>query len=241
MDWEALLKSVVVAASISGVVAVIGFIVSAATAQRINKDKLKLDKQLAEQKAAADLTLAERKTELDRKLALAKRRAEVAEKVLTEFYKVQRAFELIRSPAIWAAEVKPEEGVAQDIIENDGYGVVRRLRENASFFSELEATRFTFGALFGVEAAGAYQAVIKLHNQVFHAAEAIVRYRNDDPNLPGLRDFLPAMRKVAFSGRLAGERDLIEEEVAEVIAKVEAVCQPALESELAAEAAGRKV
>ena len=187
------------------------------------------------------MTLAERKVELDRKLALAKRRAELAEKVLADFYKVQKAFEAIRSPMIWAAEMRPEEGVEENVVRNDGYGVMRRLRENAALFSELEATRFPFKALFGPQEADPYQSVIRLHNQVFHAAEAILRYRNDDSRLPGLVDFLPKMRRVAFSGRMEGEADPFEDELTKVIADIEASCRPALESELAAEASGREL
>lgn len=67
-----LLKSVVFAAVISGVVALIVANVSARTAKKINEDKLKLDRELAEEKAKAELQLAERRFELDRQLSLAK-------------------------------------------------------------------------------------------------------------------------------------------------------------------------
>lgn len=241
MDWGEVVRSTVAVGAISGTVALIGFRVSSATALRINRDKLELDKDLAQQRSVADLALAERKVELDRKLALAKRRAEIAEKVLADFYKVQKAFDVIRSPMIWAAEMKPEEGIEADVLKNDGYSVMRRLRENATLFSELEATRFTFKALFGAQAAEPHQLVIKLHNQVFHAAQSLLQYRNDDPHLPGLVDFLPKMRKIAFSGRLAGEADTFEDELTKLIADIEAICRPALESELAAEASGREL
>jgi hypothetical protein len=49
------------------------------------------------------------------------------------------------------------------------------------------------------------------------------------------------MRKVCFSGRAEGEPDLIDEEIRRIIAKIEAICRPALESKLAAEAAGRNI
>lgn len=241
MDWGEVIRSTVAAGAISGIVALVGFRVSSATALRINRDKLELDKGLAKERAAADLALAERKVELDRKLALAKRRAEIAESVLADFYKAQKAFDAIRSPMIWAAEMKPEEGVEIDVIKNDGYSVMRRMRENAALFSDLEATRFTFRALFGAQADEPHKSLIKLHNKLFHAAQALLQYRNDNPRLPGLVDFLPEMRKVAFSGRLAGEADVFEDELMKVIADVEAICRPALESELAAEASGRNV
>jgi hypothetical protein len=245
MDWDALLKSVVVAAAISGVVATIGFWVSAATAKRINEDKLKLDKELAEQKAAAEVVPAEKRIQLDRQLSLAKRRAEVAEHVLAGFYRIKKALEAIRSPMIWANEMVPEEGVSEDVTRNDGYGVTRRVRQYSDLFSELEASRFTFGALFGKEAAAPFDQIIRIHNRIVHAAEELLRHRHDG-HIPEMQDFMRAMRRDAFSTNDIDDADtLIANSLGAAIERavdeIEKTCRPALESELAAEAAGRDV
>lgn len=243
MDLLNLLKSAVLAACISGVVALIVAWVSAATAKRINRDKMELDAKLAREKAQAELALAERRVALDHQLAISKRKAEVAEKVLADFYEVRRAFDVIRSPMIWANEMEPEEGVAQDVVQNSGYGVIRRIRQHTELFSKLEATRFTFGALFGPEATRPYDALIRIHNQVFHAAEDLLRYRQEH-HQEHLRDHLKHMGRVAFAGVTYGDNmeelpDPIAETLAQTIRDVEATCRPALESPLAAEAIGR--
>ena len=233
-----LLKSVVFAAVISGVVALIVAHVSARTAKKINKDKLKLDRDLAEEKAKAELHLAERRFELDRKLSLAKRRAEVAEKVLSDFYTIRHGFQVIRSPMIWAGEMVPEEGVEADVVNNDGYGVMRRIRHYQPQFAELEASRFTFAALFGGDAAAPFTSIVQTHNKVFHAAEALLRYRNQIDR-QNLQEHLTRMRQVAFTGGALGSDDepwpdLVSEGIDEAVAQIEAFCRPALEMPLVA-------
>ncbi len=243
-DWAVIWKSVVVAAAVTGVVGVLAAVISACTALAINKDKLRLDRELAKERAAADLHLAERRVALEKELALAKRRAEVAENVLATFYRMKRAFEAIRSPMIWANEMQLEDGVAEDIIRNDGYGVIRRMRDYTGLFSDLEATRFTFGALFGHDATGPYNEMIKAHNRVIHAAESLLRYRNEQ-DARHLQPFLQQMRREAFAMSALDDEgheipDPIAAAVDNAIAEIEATCRPALESREAAEAVGRR-
>jgi hypothetical protein len=237
MDWAELAKSSVVAAVITSIVAGIGFLVSSATARRINEDKLKLDRELAAKKADAELALAERKAALDRGVTLARRKSEVAEKVLADFYEVRRALEAIRSPMIWAEEMVQEDGVDDDVVKNDGYAVRRRMRQHADLFSRLEATRFSFGALFGHAAVTPYDRLVRVHNQVFHAAGDLLRYRNQ-VDLGNTKDHLRAMRRVAFAltqiGDDGGELpDPIGSEVEAIVEQVEATCRPALEAGVA--------
>jgi len=237
------LKSVVLAAVLSGIVALIVATITAKTAEKINKDKIALDRQLSKDKAETDEKLANRRFELDQNLALAKRRAEVAEKVLTDFYAIRHAFDVIRSPMIWAGEMEPEDGVADDIIRNDGYGVMRRVRAHQQQFSEFEATRFTSLALFGPDAAAPYAAIIRAYNRVFSAAEAILRSRNQE-DIPQVQNHLREMRRTAFTlGALDDDGeplpDLVKADIEGAIQAIEVICRPALESQLAAQAAGQ--
>ncbi len=242
MNWPDLLKSAVLAAVVTAVVALIASFVSSWTALRINKGRLNLDKELANQRAKAELELAAHRAELDRKLGMAKRRAEVAEKVLTDFYKAKRAFDVIRSPMIWAREMIAEEGVADDVVTNDGYGVMRRFRQYADLFSELEATRYSFGALFGSDATAPYDSLVRVHNRVFHAAEALLQYRHqqDAPNLQG---HLRNMRREAFSkGALDDEGnempDRVASDITAILTAIEASCRPALQDPLVNQGSG---
>ncbi len=238
MDWDIFWKSVVVAAGVTAVVGVVAAIISALTALKINKDKLGLDRQLATERATAEARLAERRVVLERELALAKRRAEVAENVLAMFYRTKRAFEAIRSPMIWANEMVAEEGIAEDVVRNDGYGVMRRMRDYSGLFSDLEAMRFTCGALFGQEATAPYDEIVKAHNQVFHAAESLLRYRNSE-DMPQLQGFLQKMRRLAFAMTVLDDDgkelpDLLAAQVDAAITSIEGTCRPALESDKAA-------
>jgi hypothetical protein len=238
MDWDLLLRSVVLAAVVSSVVAAIGFGVSAATALKINKDKVKLDRDLAKYKADAERDLVEHRINLDHKLAIARRRAELAEKVLADFYQARRTIDIVRSPMIWAGEMVAEDGVAEDVVKNDGYGVMRRLREYQAFFAEMDAKRFMFGALFGTEATVPYDQFIKVYNRVFHAAESLLRYRHDLDN-PDLQQHIKNMRREAFSNVQLDDygketADRVSQAVEEAVATIEAICRPAVESELAA-------
>lgn len=233
MDWVELLKSSVVAAVVTAVVAAIGFFVSSATARRINEDKIGLDRELADSRAKAELALAERKAALEKGVTLARRKSEVAEKVLAEFYEVRRAFQAIRSPMIWAEEMTPEEGVPEDVIKNDGYNVRRRMRQHAALFSRLEATRFSFGALFSHETTAPYDRLVRIHNQVFHAAGDLLHYRGQE-DMGNTREHLRAMRRVAFAVTQLGAKgeelpDLTGAELDAVVAEIEATCRPALE------------
>ena len=233
MDFDGLLKSVVAAAAISGTVAAIGFLVSSATALRINKDKLKLDRELAKEKAATERDQAENAARLNRRLAIANRKSEVAEKALTDFYRAKRAFEVIRSPMIWASEMVHEDGVEDDVIRNEGYGVIRRMRGYSSLFSELEATRYTFGALFGQESTAPFDSIIRVYNRVSHAAESLLKNRHISGGL-GDPSFGREMRRQAFSSFQLDQNgneipDDLAIDISSAVAKIEAICRPALE------------
>jgi len=238
LDWPELLKSVVFAAVVTAVVALIASFVSSWTALKINRGRLALDKELAQAKATAELELAARRADLDRRLAMAKRRAEVAERVLSDFYGAKRAIDIVRSPMIWAREMVDEEGVAEDVVANDGYGVMRRLKQYVGLFSDLEATRYSFGALFGHEATVPYDELVQIHNQVFHAAESLLQYRNQQDH-QNIQNHLRQMRRIAFSMTVFDDEgnevpDPIAVRVRAVIDSIEATCRPALEDALAA-------
>ncbi len=57
MDWTSLIGPAVIAAVVSGIVAVIGFIVSTTTARTIHTEKLDFDRHLAQQKFEFDKDL----------------------------------------------------------------------------------------------------------------------------------------------------------------------------------------
>ena len=110
MDYTSLIGPAVVAAVVSGVVSVVGLVVSTRTARVIHTEKLAFDpdlaerkfafdKDLAERKVAADTALADKKLTLDRTFAAWKRQTELAEQVLADFYEARDIIAAARSPA----------------------------------------------------------------------------------------------------------------------------------------------
>jgi hypothetical protein len=99
VDWGSFIGPAVVAAGVSGIVSVVGLIVSTRAARAIHTEKLAFDRdqaaqklafddRLAERKVNADIALAEKKIALDASLADRKRRQDLAEEVLSSFYQM---------------------------------------------------------------------------------------------------------------------------------------------------------
>src|ERR1700674_2399487 len=96
MDFSPLIGPATVAAGVSGVISVVGLIVSNVAARRLHTEKLGFDSQLAERKFEFDKDLAERKFRYDRELHDHKRQVELAEEVLADFYQAKGIFEWAR-------------------------------------------------------------------------------------------------------------------------------------------------
>ncbi|MGI8567668.1 MAG: hypothetical protein ACR2KT_00530 [Methylocella sp.] len=169
MDWGALVGPAVVAAVVSGIISVIGLVVSTTTARALHTDKLKSDERLAERKFAFDKELAERKFEFDKELAERrfkydrglhdhKRRVELAEQVLTAFYHVKDVFVNARSPFSFGneGEERPRRGIESEglaRLRNSYYVPIARLNKEAEVFAKLYGNRSRFKAYFGEPAA----------------------------------------------------------------------------------------
>ena len=66
MEWTSLIAPAVVAAVVSGIVSIVGFVVSARNARRIHAEKLTFDREQAEKRFEFDTGLAERRFQLDK-------------------------------------------------------------------------------------------------------------------------------------------------------------------------------
>ena len=89
-------------AGLSGVV--VGSLISWSVQARLLVLRIAADKELAEQKRSDELQLAERKFDYERDLHAHKRRAELAEQVLVDFYRFADLIREIRSPGGFAGE-----------------------------------------------------------------------------------------------------------------------------------------
>jgi hypothetical protein len=107
VDWGALIGPAVVAAAISALVSGIGILISARTTRAVHRDRLAFDRDQAERRFSAEIALAERKVALDRQLHDRKRRAELAEAVLADFYRVEEIYRAARGAFIPISDMQP--------------------------------------------------------------------------------------------------------------------------------------
>lgn len=177
-EWTELIGPAVVAAVVSGVVGIAGFIVNRRTLLTMHREKLAADREQAERKVNSEISLAERRLEFDRALterrvdadiALAERKfsldraladwkckSEFAEQILSDFYKARDIVLSARSPMSWAGEgeTRPRiEGETDDERRHRDaiYAPFERLSRERDFLTELHAKRYRFMALFGAD------------------------------------------------------------------------------------------
>lgn len=145
-----------------------------------------------------------------------RRRIELAEEVLADFYEARDIVRWVRSPMAYSYESSERPGREQDDDAIRGhrdtfYVPLKRLSENAEFFARMRARRYRVIAAFGPESARAYQEINEVTNRITVSAKALMRLdprRHDD-------------RTFARQERL--EQDVWEGDEDEVSARVDAI------------------
>ena len=95
-----------IASSAALIGGLLGAWISSRTTRVTHRERVKADHDLAERRFTFERELAERKFKLDRGLADWKRRTDLAEEVLSDFYKARSIFGQARSPFAFAGEGK---------------------------------------------------------------------------------------------------------------------------------------
>jgi hypothetical protein len=115
-----------------------------------------------------------------RQQLIGKRRAELAEQVLVNFYAARDALKLARVRGF-----RSEEGESRKPVENEDEQVkmmrntyfipIERLMKEKAVFANLQAQRYTFGAYFGNPAITPFDTILEKHNVIFSTAEVLIR------------------------------------------------------------------
>ena len=232
LETSALMAPALVAAIVSGTVALVSLIANVLVSVGTSQKRLEADRFALERRAELEAALAERKMILDRQLRREARKAEVAELLLAEFYEAQRIFEIVRSPMIWAEEMVLEEGVSEEVIKNSGYAILRRMRRHGEFFARIEARRHLAAALLGPAILHRFKEITLIHNQIIGSARAILENREFESqefrSSSAADTFMMSQQKIAFA---TGRPDELAEQMQLIINKLEAVCRPIIEAE----------
>ncbi|MGF0540737.1 hypothetical protein ACQQ2Q_22325 [Agrobacterium sp. ES01] len=109
-----------------------------------------------------------------------RRRMELAEEVLADFYEARDVLRWVRSPMAYSHESETRPGRDVDPEDLRGhrdtfYVPLKRLSDNAEFFSRIRARRYRVIAAFGVEAAKPYDVIHEINNRIAVSARMLMQ------------------------------------------------------------------
>lgn len=153
-DFSGPAVAAMVSAAVSSVIALLGVWVTRSTTIRVSRERFDFEKTLAEQKQSAELQLAERKFQYDRDLHDHKRRVELAEEVLADFYRFADIIRAVRSPGGFkdesAGRPHTESETPAEASKLDAYFVpIARVAQQSDLLSDLKGKRYRSRALLG--------------------------------------------------------------------------------------------
>ena len=142
-----------------------------------------------------------------------RRKAELAEEVLAQFYRA-------RDLMTWARF--PDEGGT----EGGASQPVERLARESELFSELQASRYRFMAYFGEEAAKPFDELRRMHKEVLQAADSLARA--DQPGHSASTADRAAWNATIGRGS-ALQQDELAARLDRTIREIERICRPLID------------
>lgn len=222
----------VIAAIVTGAVAIAVLLVNTALNTRMHRDKIAADKSLARERFNFDMRLAERRAALDRAVDDWKRKSAFAEQELVGFYEASSNLSAIRSIGSFGSENEDRQGRAEEGEElrrqRDTYhAIARRVRDHAEFYNILYSKRYRALALFGKGADVPYKKIWQVMVEVQVAAFTLMRRDTDAPGHAAF-EHRDRMENVVWEG--AADDDQIARRIREAVAEAEALFRPVLET-----------
>ncbi|OCJ05395.1 hypothetical protein A6U86_29500 [Rhizobium sp. AC27/96] len=223
MDFATLMGPAVVAAGVSGVITVVGMLITKSTTIGVHREKIQADQELARQKF-----------DYDKQQAIFKRRFELAEQILTDAYKFRSLMNYVRNGAAFGNEGSTRQAAEQESDNlkhrRDVYFVPleRLIREN-DFLGAMFARSDASQAHFGPNAKEAYALMQQSVTRVRVASSMLVEKTNEYATMDAklIRklecDIWAGMAEVEDDGK-----DRITADIETAVALIEEICGPVL-------------
>jgi hypothetical protein len=162
--------------------------------------------------------------------AIGKRKVELAEEVLAEFYEARDIILAARMPGSLGTEGDtrqkgPNETEADSRILNAYFTVAERLSRKTEFFAQLEARRYRFVAHFGAEAAEPYMVLRKIHGEILLGVRMLLM-THDQRELSTAPASIQHWRAVIWE---TSDDDQIRRRLNSMVEAIEKVCRPAIQ------------
>ncbi|MGH7025392.1 MAG: hypothetical protein ACREEB_17635 [Caulobacteraceae bacterium] len=171
-----------------------------------------------------------------RRETVGRRKAELAEEVLAQFYRARdiltwARFPVDQGPAALAAPGttaagttgKTAEAVSE---ERRMYAPVERLAQESQIFSELQASRYRFMAYFGEESSRPFDEVRALQSEVVAAAGKLIRAEGKQETQDTRQNRGQWESTIGWG---AAAEDHIAHRLERAVREIEAVCRPLID------------
>jgi len=162
-----------------------------------------------------------------------RRKTELAEEVLAQFYRARDVLTWARFPASeddedeGRDEVRAGSGADDDELErSEIFTPVDRLTKESQVFSELQASRYRFMAYFGEEAARPFEEIRAIHTEIIDSAHNLIRTYGEDPT--GSEEAERDQWEAAI-GWGEGEGDPLKKRLDSAVKAIEQTCRPLIE------------
>ena len=159
-----------------------------------------------------------------------KRKYELAEEVLANFYEAHQAIQIIRSPFGFGHEGssrprQDNETKEESQIYDQAYVTRERFERNKTSFEKLHSLKFRFIALYGKEYEQHFDKFNQTVNKIFFASDqiAMVRLGEYGVDKEFIRETMKESREILYSR--TNKDDKIESELEEAIKAIETKCR----------------
>ena len=151
-----------------------------------------------------------------------RRKTELAEEVLAQFYQASDVLIWARTPAVGQG-AGPERTARSDDWNEALSATIERITDESELFSQLHANRYRFIAYLGEAASSAFEEVRSVHTEIVAAAGELMR-----DNLAEDREARREIWKGAI-GWGQRENDLIPARLDNAVRQIEQVCLPLIQ------------
>ena len=166
-----------------------------------------------------------------RRETIGKRKAELAEEVLADFYQARDVINAARSPGSFSEEgntrQKAERETEADTRRlNAYYSVAERLFNKGEFFAELHARRYRYLALFGTNSVKSYDELFRIRSEITTSVQMLVM-TYDKRQFGSLPQDCRNWEGIIWEG--INKDDRIPARLTEIVEAVEKTCRPAIQ------------
>jgi hypothetical protein len=161
---------------------------------------------------------------------LGKRKAELAEKVLSSFYEMAEIIKGAREPFVGLHETAKRNGLPDHVTQDSNFVPERRLLEHQELFGRFRSLRHEFAAVFGSDKAKPFDELWRIRVEINHAVDNMLRNREmGQSRRPEDIKQWQEWYRTAF--RHPDEsKDEIAKRISSMVAGVEETCRPAIEA-----------